>query len=206
VRLGERALTWLLGGLAAIIAVMTVGVVWVTLRPPAADSPREELHAGMVAPDFGLPDDADRTRRLSELDGKPTVLLFLCGCDRCYLMVRALQETEKGLRGEKPRHVVVTTMTPSEADTWQVRTGFHALFLFEKSSRGPVMQQFAGHPCPRVYVLDSRRSIKYISPSPKGEAKPEQVMAELAAALRLAGQGTSAPGSDGVPSPAPGHA
>jgi peroxiredoxin len=199
VPLSQRALTWLLGGFAAFFALLTLGAVWLAHAPstpnPAAGAdhpPAEALRVGMAAPEFSLPDELDRERGLTDLDGKPAVLLFLCGCSRCYLMVHALQATEKGLGGEKPRHMVVTTMTPSEARSWQERTGFHALFLFEKSSHGPVISQYAGHPCPRVYVLDGRRSIRYISPSPEGNADPERVMADLAAALR----GASTAGAD----------
>src|SRR5262249_51164704 len=123
-------------------------------------------------------------RRLSELEGKPAVLLFLCGCSRCYLMVEALQQIEKQLPGEKPRHLVVTTMSAGEAESWQKRTGFDALFLFEQNSHGPVIHEYSGHPCPRVYVLDNQRSIRYISPSPEGNAEPERMKADMTAALQ----------------------
>jgi peroxiredoxin len=151
----------------------------------------------MPAPDFALPDAADRMRRLSEFEGKPAALLFLCGCSRCYLMVGAVEEAEKQLRGERPRRLVVWTLARSEAGFWQKRTGFSALFLFEKNSQGPVIQKYAGHPCPRVYVLDRRHSIRYISPSPEGNAEPRQVVADLAAALRE----VSTPGPDRGSSP-----
>lgn len=211
--MGQRAVMWLLGGLAAVFVLLTLGVglLALTSRPPGpaagADRPPAlELRVGQAAPDFALPDDANRTRRLSELDGEPSVLLFLCGCGRCYLMVSALQEIEKQLHGETPRHLVVTTMSPAEAESWQQRTGFQALFLFEKNSQGPVIHQFAGHPCPRVYVLDSRRSIRYISPSPEGNAEPEHMKADLAAALRVSAQEAPAPAPDRRASPRRGRA
>jgi peroxiredoxin len=209
VSLGQRALTWLLGGLAAILALLTLGALWLahtaSPRKTAASSPPppvEALRVGMAAPDFVLLDEHESPRRLSEFNGKPSVLLFFCGCSRCQLMAQALGDTEKPLRGEKPRHIVVTTMTPEESRTWQERTGFHALFLFDKNLPGSVIQQFSGHPCPRVYVLDRQRSIRYISPNPEGVAELDQVVDDLTAALR----DVSTPGPAERAAPARRHA
>lgn len=167
------------------------------VEPPAQNAQRDAAMAGSrsgeiavktglskdtLAPDFELPEQSGRRRKLSDFAGKPTLLAFYCGCARCGMMAQMIYEIETSMGPKQPQNVAVVTMDPASLDTWARNSRFRGTMLLE-AKKGPVMAQYSGHPCPRVYLLGPDQRIRYVTPSPENPQSPEQILDPLAAAM-----------------------
>jgi hypothetical protein len=202
------AKTWLLGALAMLIA----GVVLDASRLVIPDQKDLEQAArgrraprfkeGDLAPDFSLPDHTGKERRLSEVARGDTMLFFTCGCRSCMEVQTYVGMLRKKLGAKTPRMVNVSTMSPEGEASWLGRTNLPQIILYEAKD-GPVMKQYQGHPCPRIYRLREDRTVAWIGPSPDG--LPSLQVMGLAVAKNLGFK--SLPADLGGPSqpPAPAH-
>lgn len=128
---------------------------------------RPPFRVGDLAPDFQLPDAQGRQHSLrSELRGD-TLLCMLCGCEQCRQMQTYLGVMIRSLGSRAPAVLSVTTAPPEAEAAWKRDTKLSQVMLYDSKEAGkPVIQQYRGDPCPRVYRLAADRRVTWIGPSP----------------------------------------
>jgi peroxiredoxin len=191
--------TVVLGAIFAVAALIGIEYVLRGVRP-APPEPEEQpeivaeqpkavksngLAKGSLAPDFELPDDQGRVRRLRDFAGKKLILSFYCGCARCGLMAQGIHKIEELLvEGARPETVAVVTMEPAALPRWREDSGFEGKFLVA-DKKSPVIATYHGYPCPRVYVLDEDQRILHSTPEPSESMSmdPAEIMNPIAHAV-----------------------
>jgi peroxiredoxin len=155
-------------------------------RSPLPAGTRKEtgLPVGSVAPDFTLADVEGKQHRLADYRGKKTVLAFFCGCQRCAMMASYMRDLEdrSQRKSDPPAHLTIWTMPAVLIPPWKEKSGHTGIFLLQVAD-SPIVKKYAGHPCPRVYVLDPEGRILYRSPDPNHFADGREAVGELAQAL-----------------------
>lgn len=132
---------------------------------PAVSKFAPEFRVGEVAPDFTLSDRAGAQHRLSDLVRRDTLLCFICGCSNCLDLQTYLAILIRKMGSGAPDVISVTTMPKDREETYYRDTRLKQQLLYEPKD-GPVMQQYRGHPCPRVYRLRGDRTVAWIGSSP----------------------------------------
>lgn len=210
-----NANTWILIGLCGILLLvgadaavrLFAGASGASSEPGAAP-PAEDSHlmAGDQAPDFTLPDRSGRPHKLSELVHRDTVLCFTCGCANCLDVQTYLGILLKKMGARAPSVVTVTTMPKDREDAWRRDTRLKETLLYEPKD-GPVMAQYQGHPCPRIYRLKPDRQIWWIGPSPNQVPSMRELGDAMAANLGFprSRPGNAAPPWTARPASAPGQ-
>ena len=127
-----------------------------TLNPPAA-APRAPAgpKIGEPAPDFGLPDLAGKTVKLSDFKGNRTLVLFWRpSCGFCERMLPDLKTWEKNARNGAPKLLVVST------DSVEVNKamGLRSPVLIESSGMS-VGQKFGAGGTPMAVLVDAEGKI-----------------------------------------------
>ena len=144
-----------------------------TLNPPAA-APRapDGPKIGEPAPDFGLPDLAGKTVKLSDFKGNRTLVLFWRpSCGFCERMLPDLKTWEKNARNGAPKLLVVST------DSVEVNKamGLRSPVVIESSGMS-VGQKFGAGGTPMAVLVDAEGKIA------------SELAAGAPAVLELAGQ------------------
>ncbi len=188
---------WLLLGCGVILAVVLIDVSgWLAtdpdyVPPPRATSPRQipagtnflpDFRVGDRAPDFTLPDSKGQPHRLSELATNDTMLCFICGCNNCRDLQTYMGQLISRIHENAPTVVSVATMPKEGNDAWIRDTVLRQTILYEKKE-GPIMTQYKGHPCPRVYRLKPGMRVQWIGPSTKDTPYLEAIGRAVAANL-----------------------
>lgn len=161
-------------GLVVLAALVVGELARGYLQDAAADRFRE-LHGaytppfrpGDPAPDFTLPDRSGKQHSLSSLVRRDTILCFLCGCDHCRTMQIHLGQMLRELGPSAPGVVSVTSAPPEGETAWRRDTKLEQVLLYDSKESGtPVIDQYRGHPCPRLFRLGPDRRVTWIAPSP----------------------------------------
>jgi hypothetical protein len=198
------ATLWLVIGLG--IVALLIGGEWMmrTLRPAsdtavAAKPPDPamipDFQVGDAAPDFTLPDSKEVPHRLSDLVKSDTLLCFTCGCSSCLDVQTYLGILMKRLGAKAPQVISVTNMPKEREASYFRDTKLKQTLLYEQKG-GPIMKQYRGHPCPRIYALLPDRTISHIGMSPKDAVSVSDLGFEMAAML-----GVPREGPGGAPPP-----
>lgn len=174
--------------LVAVILVLSGAIVhrWRAKTTPAifiADTYRAPFQVGDAAPDFALPDRTGKTRRLSELVDRQTLLWFTCGCSRCREMQALMGRLARRLGQKAPQVVSVTTGLPEAEEAYRRDTRLDQVVLYAPGESA-VYREYRGHPCPRVFGLKADRTVAWIGPSP-ASTSPEEEGFFLARALGI---------------------
>jgi hypothetical protein len=141
-------------------------------KPPTAVAPQApppflpDFAVGDPAPDFTLPDRSGARRRLSELVTGDTLLCFTCGCANCLDLQTYIGILRKKMGSAAPDLVSISTMPKDREEGWLKDIGQQHPILYDRWN-GPVVTEFRGHPCPRVYRLKPGMKVAWIGPSPK---------------------------------------
>jgi len=114
---------------------------------------------GEKAPDFTLPHLNGGAVALSSFRGKPVVLGFFCGCDRCHAAALKISAIQK--QGKLKNFVAVVAMDTEGAKEFQRSTGLHGTILIDPSDK--TAEQWASAFCPRLWELSANGSITYRS-------------------------------------------
>jgi hypothetical protein len=200
-------------GLLVALVLYDIGRQWLappgpaeeiplTSQPPATFAPT--FKTGDKAPDFTLPDHNERLHALSSLVRRDTLLTFACGCANCIDLQTFTALMFKRLGSKAPDAITVTTMPKDREETYLRDTGLKQQLLYERKE-GPIMKQYQGHPCPRVYRLAPDRTITWIGSSPGESRAMQQVGLELATQLGFSKEEALAlkPASASAPAPTP---
>lgn len=181
--------TWVLTILAVILVLAAIDIGSRLLagprrEPEAGPAQRYDpaFKMGDLAPDFALPDRSGRRHRLSDLARGDTLLCFTCGCKSCLDLQTYVGELIQKLGPRAPQVLNVTTMPKDREDTWYRDTRLKQTLLYEQKE-GPVMEQYRGHPCPRVYRLRPDRRVAWIGPSPRDTPYLAEIGHQVAANL-----------------------
>lgn len=196
-----NATQWL--GIGIAVLALLIGGDWVVrmLRPvpisedvvKAADPKMvPDFKVGDVAPDFELPDSKEVPHRLSELVKRKTVLSFICGCSNCLDVQSYLGILIKRLGKEAPDVISVTTMPKEREASYRRDTKLKQTLLFERKE-GPIMTQYRGHPCPRIYMLNGDRTVEFIGTSPNDVVSVREIGMQMASALGFPYEGPGGP-------------
>jgi peroxiredoxin len=152
---------------------------------------------GRPAPAFTLTDADGKARSLSEWEGRPVALFFFCGCSWCAEVAKewGLRQREQGPNGAAPPlTVIVYSGDAAEAKALAKESGLDAratVLLCDPDLR--VTQDiYHSEPCPRVFVLDGQRTVRYVNAGP--DDRPREAPAAVIAAKALAAlRGANAP-------------
>ncbi|MGV3724063.1 MAG: redoxin domain-containing protein [Actinomycetota bacterium] len=150
--------------------------------PQVAKRPDAPFAVGEKAPDFTLPDSKGKPHQLSDLVQRDTLLCFTCGCANCIDLQSLTALMLERLRERAPDVISVTTMPTDREETYFRDTRLKQRLLYERKE-GPIMRQYGGHPCPRVYRLSSDRTITWVGSSPAQSRELRRIGLELAAQL-----------------------
>lgn len=167
----RNANRWVLLTLALVMLLVGYDIVSRSFRAPAkAQHLRDpkyvpDFQIGEHAPDFALPDSRGSTHRLSEIVHRDTILCFSCGCSNCLDVQTYLGILLKRMGTRAPEVITVTTMPRDREETWFRDTQLKQTLLYERKE-GPVVAQYRGHPCPRIFRLDAARRVTWIGRSP----------------------------------------
>jgi peroxiredoxin len=114
---------------------------------------------GEKAPDLTLPDLNGREYALSSFRGKPVVLGFFCGCDRCHTAALKISAMQK--RGKLRNFVAVVAMDTDGAKEFRRSTGLQGTILIDPSDK--TAERWASAFCPRLWELSANGTIAYRS-------------------------------------------
>jgi peroxiredoxin len=171
-----------------------------------------KVRAGSVAPDFTLPAES-KPLHLSQWDGRKIVLFFFCGCSWCQDVARqwgqlqssdallsapsrdsaGTAKTSNGRKASKPVSpdtlppitIIVYSGDIPEARAFAKNTGLvtaQTILLSDKDNE-VTDNLYNTEPCPRVFVIDSKRIVRYVNDNP--DDQPRQAPAELIVAKTL---------------------
>lgn len=155
----------------AVIAILFCGIIIRSrLAASAAEgSVKPELSqddllnggpkVGEIAPNFTLPDLAGRMRSLQSFRGRPVILGFFCGCDRCHAAALKIAAQQK--RGRLRNVVAVVAMDARDADKFRQTTGLTGQILLDESDK--TMERYSSEFCPRLWCVADDGKITYSS-------------------------------------------
>lgn len=138
---------------------------------------------GQRAPDFNLLAVGEgRSVHLADLQGKPVVVNFYCGCSFC-----AAVGSEWVRNRDKVGDAVILGVminhwdyTPEAVRDYRKKTGWSWPALADLASQ--TARDYQSYTCPRVFVIDRRGIIRYASR--EGASDEKRLVAEALAASR----------------------
>ncbi len=164
-----NANVWVLGILLVIVFAIGIDVARTSLAvrtvPPleAAQPPTyydPPFKRGDSIPDFQLPDASDQFRHISSLVRRNTLLTFSCGCNNCREYQSFIGRIVKKLGPLAPDVVTVTTQPKESEKAWIRDTALKQTILYEPKG-GEIGEMFKGHPCPRGFMLDGAKKVRW---------------------------------------------
>jgi peroxiredoxin len=114
---------------------------------------------GDIPPNWTLPDPHGKSYSLAQYRGKPLVVNFYCGCQRC-------QELAKLMSGwQKKKHVPMVglvTFKPEFFKEFRQKTGADFPLVLDEGKE--IGKKWASEICPRVWVLDGKGRAVWTNP------------------------------------------
>jgi peroxiredoxin len=139
-------------------------------------------HVGQRAPEFDLLSVGENRKvRLTELQGRPVILNFFCGCNFCSIVGEEWVKN-KGKVGDTTVLALAAnhwTYSPPAVRSYRQKTRWPWPVLADMQSR--TTNEYEAVTCPRVFALDGRGIIRYASEP--GASDEKQIIAEALAAL-----------------------
>jgi peroxiredoxin len=153
-------------GALAVLAALDAGAHRQARQPVRAPT---AARIGCLAPDFELADRAGRQWRLRDLRGRPTTLVFACGCSDCR---RLLDDHSR----RRARGVLVISSSLSPA-LERPAPGGGARFPVLFDAFSATVTAYSSLQCPTVWVIDPDGLISYRSRP--GEQSPGEIVASV---------------------------
>jgi len=123
-----------------------------------------------------------RSIRLEDLQGKPVILNFYCGCNFCSIVGREWVKNADSV-GDAVVLAVMTnhwTYNPPAVREYRKRTGWSWPVLADMSSQ--TATSFNALTCPRLFVIDRQGVIRYASA--EGASDEKKLVADALEAAR----------------------
>jgi peroxiredoxin len=138
---------------------------------------------GNRAPDFNLLSVGEgHTIRLEDLQGRPIILNFYCGCNFCSMVAREWVKNKDKV-GDAAVLAVMTnhwTYAPAPVRDFRKRTGWSWPTLADLGSQ--TARDYNALTCPRLFAIDSHGIIRYTNSA--GVSDEKQLVAAALAAVR----------------------
>jgi peroxiredoxin len=151
-----------------------------------------DFAVGDPAPDFALPDSQKRVHKLSELVKGETLLFFACGCQNCKQVQTWLADFQRSGKVKVPPVITITSAPPESEQSWFRDTGLKQTMLFHTPKDQPdPMILYKGKPCPRIYIVNGDRTVKFIGTSMILGGGTESIGMQIAKELGVGSQGAS---------------
>jgi peroxiredoxin len=117
---------------------------------------------------------------LSDLRGKPALVVFNCGCKLCYDFNRAFREVAPRMKDLQPVGIMMNhySYSPDQIRNFRETTGFKWPLLIDHESG--VTLTYDSDDCPRVWLVDRDGIIRYHNKS--NEEPAPKIIADLLAA------------------------
>lgn len=139
---------------------------------------------GARAPQFDLEVLGKPGERLalSDLRGRPVLVVFNCGCKLCYEFNRALNKAAPTLPDLQPVGIMMNhySYAPPQIRNFRETTGFRGPLLIDHLSK--ITEAYDSDDCPRVWLVDKDGIIRYHNTS--NEELPKKIIADLSAAYK----------------------
>ena len=123
---------------------------------------------GRVAPSLSLRDVSGRVRSLAEFRGRPVVVCFLCGCAACHEFASEwgrLQSVGGDVSSDRPSSpvtIVVYLGTAQALRSFAAETGLEpGKTVLLTDADGRATRSYDALPCPRLFILDSSRIVRF---------------------------------------------
>jgi peroxiredoxin len=183
----RRPSAGLSGSLLLLTLSITTGLLVFRVVALAPGRPAEVPIAprlDYLAPDFNLPTLETPATRISlrSLCGRPVLLIFSCGCNKCKRLGKMIADASSMLTEAMP---IVIAMNPwgyaeSRARQYRRETGFRWPILVDNGIQTSVT--YNSTECPRVWLIDREGIIRYCSEH-SGE-RPERIVSDLTRAYQ----------------------
>ena len=132
----------------------------------------EESHATMSLPLFRLSTPDGRTVTNADLSGRPVLLAFLCGCDRCMRFATAW------MREPIPASASVWTVSGFEHIGISLRSGARTTFPMLYDPNQALSKSLNATECPQVRLIDATGQVVW---SAGGRTTKPEALAHIAA-------------------------
>ena len=129
----------------------------------------------LQATDFALPGVDGRIQTLSSQQGHEVVLMFFCGCRRCYTAAKRVSSLQQF--GKLSAVTAVASMPLSLTRRFQKETGLLGYVLSDASNS--IAVKYESELCPRFWVISPTGSIRYRSDSALEGKDLEIALSEL---------------------------
>ncbi len=180
----------LVGALIVLIGLVVAIILWPvegSAKSPATATTQDDLvtttliHAGDKAPDFSVEMLDGRTVTLSQLQGKPVLLIFWATwCPPCREELSHLQEGVIDVYGD-----TITVLPISRGEKRDVVEGYISrmgyTFAVGLDSDQSIYRKYATNYVPRCFVIDSEGKVLYA-----GVGYDEEIAKEVDAAIKEA--------------------
>lgn len=142
------------------------------LTPLASTNPSVAPKTAAVseAIPFTLTDLQGKTRALADYRGRSVTLCFYCGCEWCHECARLWGTLQRsgalpGNAGKMaPKTLIVFLGDADGARAFAAATGLDTTqTVFLTDSKLSVASRYKALPCPRLFVLDARGTIRYVN-------------------------------------------
>jgi peroxiredoxin len=127
---------------------------------------------GDQPPTFTLPNEKGKKVSLAEFQGKPVVVNFFCGCQKCIGVGKMLGEWQKK---ENVQMVGLVTFKPEFYSEFRRDTGIQFPLLLDPEKE--IGMQWNSMICPRIWVLDGKGRAVYTNPQQPEMMGPQQTIA-----------------------------
>jgi peroxiredoxin len=119
---------------------------------------------------------------LSDLRGRPAIVIFNCGCRLCYDFNNAFKEVAPRMKDAQPVGIMMNhySYAPGQVRNFRETTGFQGPLLMDNKSATTLT--YNSTDCPRAWLIDRDGVIRYVN---KDNKVPADVIArELLEAYR----------------------
>lgn len=193
----HQAKHYLKRSLLLLLCLLFCGLI---LPASAAPEPTTlAAHPAALPQDFTLTDTSGVSRHLSEFRGRPTALFFFCGCSWCRQCAQTWGQFQRGgvltsdaassqslssSGSSLPATLIVFSGGSDAARDFASETGLapaQTTILLDPDLK--VTTAYHADPCPRVFVLDSKGSLRYTNNHKDDAARQAPALAIASRAL-----------------------